>query len=46
MDYHWIRDIVLSAGANDVGIVEIDRKELSDQKEASCMPIAVGLAVF
>ena len=32
IDYKWIREIALEAGADDVGFVEIDREELSDQK--------------
>ena len=32
VDYQWLREIVLEAGADDVGFVEIDREELLDQK--------------
>jgi len=30
--YTWLRKIALEAGADDVGFVEIDREDLSDQK--------------
>jgi epoxyqueuosine reductase QueG len=33
VDYQWLRKIVLDAGADDVGFVEIDREDLKDQKE-------------
>lgn len=32
IDYSWLREIVLEAGADDVGFVEIDREDISDQK--------------
>ena len=31
VDYQWLREIVTIAGADDVGFVEIDRKDLRDQ---------------
>jgi epoxyqueuosine reductase QueG len=33
VDYQWLREIVTSAGVDDVGFVEIDRKDLRDQKD-------------
>lgn len=33
VDYQWLREIVLDAGADDVGFVEIDREGLREQKE-------------
>ena len=33
IDYQQLRDIVLDAGADDVGFVEIEREDLSDQRE-------------
>ncbi len=33
LDADWLRQLVLDAGADDVGFVEIDRKELDDQRE-------------
>lgn len=32
IDYTWLREIVLEAGADDVGFVEVDREALGDQK--------------
>ncbi|MBF0102902.1 MAG: 4Fe-4S binding protein [Desulfobacterales bacterium] len=32
VDYSWLREITLEAGADDVGFVEIDREELNDQR--------------
>ena len=32
LDTDWLRTLCLNAGADDVGFVEIERKELSDQK--------------
>jgi ferredoxin len=33
LDAAWLRELVLSAGADDVGFVKIDRPELDDQRE-------------
>ncbi len=33
IDYQRLRDIVLDAGADDVGFVEIGREDLSDQRD-------------
>lgn len=33
IDYHWLRNLCLEAGADDVGFVEIDRPELDDQRQ-------------
>ena len=33
LDYQWLRDLVLSAGADDVGFVEMGRESLLDQEE-------------
>lgn len=33
LDASWLRQIVLDAGADDVGFVQIDREELDDQRE-------------
>ena len=33
VDYQWLREIVLDAGADDIGFVEIDREGLLEQKE-------------
>jgi epoxyqueuosine reductase QueG len=33
VDYQWLRKIVLNAGADDAGFIEIDREELKDQKD-------------
>jgi NAD-dependent dihydropyrimidine dehydrogenase PreA subunit len=33
LDADWLRHLVLEAGADDVGFVEIDRPELADQRE-------------
>jgi len=33
LDAKWIRELVLEAGADDVGLVEVDRPELADQRE-------------
>lgn len=33
LDADWLRQLVLDAGADDVGFVEINRKELDDQRE-------------
>ena len=33
LDADWLRQLVLDAGADDVGFVEIDRKDLDDQRE-------------
>jgi epoxyqueuosine reductase QueG len=33
LDADWLRRLVLEAGADDVGFVEIDRPELADQRE-------------
>jgi epoxyqueuosine reductase QueG len=32
IEYKWLREIVLEAGADDVGFVEIGREDISDQK--------------
>jgi len=32
VDYQWLREIILDAGADDVGFVEIDRGGIRDQK--------------
>lgn len=32
LDYEWLRQVCLEAGADDVGFVEIDRAEIADQK--------------
>jgi len=32
VDYAWLREIVLEAGADDVGFVEMNRAELSEQR--------------
>ena len=38
----WIHELVLKAGADDVGIVELDRPELADQRQAvlTAYPVA------
>ena len=33
LDHDWLRDLVLNAGADDVGFVSIDRAEVTDQRE-------------
>ena len=33
LDAKWIRNVCLEAGADDVGFIEIDRKEIADQRE-------------
>lgn len=33
LDAHWLRELVLEAGADDVGFVEIDRPEIADQRD-------------
>jgi epoxyqueuosine reductase QueG len=33
LDYQWLREVILDAGADDVGFVEIDREDLGDQKD-------------
>jgi len=33
IDAAWLRDLALAAGADDVGLVEIDRPELDDQRQ-------------
>ena len=33
LDADWLRHLVLEAGADDVGFVEIDRPELADQRD-------------
>lgn len=33
LDAQWLRDLVLEAGADDVGFVEIDRPEIADQRD-------------
>jgi epoxyqueuosine reductase QueG len=33
VDYQWLREIVLDAGADDVGFVEVDREDLGGQKD-------------
>ncbi len=32
IDYEWLKKIVLEAGVDDVGFVEVDREDISDQK--------------
>ncbi|WP_199614341.1 SCP2 sterol-binding domain-containing protein [Paenibacillus alkalitolerans] len=32
LDYDWLRDLCLEAGADDVGVVSIERSELDDQR--------------
>jgi len=32
LDAEWLRNMVLEAGADDAGLVEINRPELSDQR--------------
>lgn len=32
VDANWLRQVCLEAGADDVGLVEIDRAELADQR--------------
>jgi Fe-S-cluster-containing hydrogenase component 2 len=32
LDAHWLRQLCIDAGADDVGFVEVDRAELSDQR--------------
>jgi hypothetical protein len=32
LDTHWLRQMCLEAGADDVGFVEIDRPELGDER--------------
>ena len=32
VDYQWLREIILDAGADDVGFVEIERESICDQK--------------
>ncbi|MBD1382437.1 SCP2 sterol-binding domain-containing protein [Bacillus sp. IB182487] len=33
VDYEWIRELCLEAGADDVGVVSIERSELDDQRD-------------
>ncbi|TKJ86252.1 4Fe-4S ferredoxin [Paenibacillus sp. CFBP13512] len=33
LDYDWIRELCLEAGADDVGVISIERSELDDQRE-------------
>lgn len=33
LDREWLRQVCLEAGADDVGLVEIDRAEIADQTE-------------
>ncbi len=33
LDSQWLRDLVLEAGADDVGFVEIERPEIADQRD-------------
>lgn len=33
VEAEWVKEVVLDAGADDVGVVEIDRPELADQRE-------------
>ena len=33
VEAEWVKQVVLEAGADDVGIVEIDRPQLADQRE-------------
>ena len=33
VDYQWLREIILDAGADDVGFVEIEREGIRDQKD-------------
>ena len=33
LDAKWVRNVCLEAGADDVGFIEIDRKEIADQRK-------------
>jgi hypothetical protein len=33
VDYQWLREIIIDAGADDVGFVEIEREAIRDQKD-------------
>ncbi|MGW9528550.1 SCP2 sterol-binding domain-containing protein [Paenibacillus terrae] len=48
VDYDWVRELCLEAGADDVGVVSIERSELDDQRDdiLSVFPHAKTLISF
>jgi epoxyqueuosine reductase QueG len=48
LDYEWIRELCLEAGADDVGVISIERSELDDQRDdiLSVFPHAKTLISF
>jgi len=48
IDADWLRQLVLDAGADDVGFVQIDRREIDDQREEilNAMPSTRSLVSF
>lgn len=48
IDYNWIRELVLEAGADDVGVISMERSELDDQRDdiLSAFPHAKTMISF
>lgn len=48
LDYEWIRELCLEAGADDVGVISIERSELDDQRDdiLSAFPHAKTMISF
>ncbi|MGM0883657.1 MAG: SCP2 sterol-binding domain-containing protein [Bacillota bacterium] len=48
VDYEWIRELCLEAGADDVGVISIERSELDDQRDdiLSAFPHAKTMISF